>query len=244
VVLDPSPSTYSSVRQKPTASASPSPTPTATPSKNGLVTKSNGGHAIAPRSQVPGGPASSLHSALIALAIAVGALLILVLVVLLARKQLRRRRRRRLADPRARAVAAWHESIDLLTEAGLSDLSTLTSHEIVGLTDSRFGTEPAGHARAVSGAAEAAAYSTALLIRPEEADAAWAAERELRRQVNQQLSFGGRVSAWLRYHRNHPTPAPSGPASWADESKQREEVRARRRRKSGPARHRRGRRTH
>jgi hypothetical protein len=245
VVLDPSPSTYSSARQRPTAAASPSPSPTATPSKNGLVTKSNGGHAVAPRSPVPGGPGSSVRAVILGLLIAVGALLIVVLFVLLARKQLRRRRRRRLADPRARAVAAWHESIDLLTEAGLSDLSALTSHEIVGLTDSRFGAEPAGHARAVSGAAQAAAYSTALLIRPEEADAAWAAERELRRQVNQQLSFGARVSAWLRYHHTHATPAPSGPASWADESKQREQDRGRRRRTSrGPARHRRGRRMH
>jgi hypothetical protein len=245
VVLDAAPSTYSSARQKPTASASPPPSPTATPTRGGLVTKSNGGHAVAPRSQVPGGPGSSLQAALIALAIAVAALLVLVLGLLLARKQVRRRRRRRLADPRARAIAAWHESIDLLTEAGLPDLSTLTGHEIVRLTDDRFGADPAGSAGQVNAAAQAAAYSTALLIRPEDADAAWAAERELRRGVNQQLSFGGRISAWLHYHRSHPVHFTPGPSSWADESAQRQEDRKRRRRTSGePARYRRGRRMH
>lgn len=245
VVLDAAPSTYSSARQKPTASASPPPSPTASPTKGGLVTKSNGGHAVAPRSQLPGGSGSSLRAVVTALIIAIGALLVLVLALLLARKQVRRRRRRRLADPRARAVAAWHESIDLLTEAGLPDLSTLTGHEIVRLTDDRFGTEPAGSAGQVNAAAQAAAYSTALLIRPEDADAAWAAERELRRSVNQQLSFGGRISAWLRYHRNHAVHFAPGPPSWADESVQRQEDRKRRRRTSGePARYRRGRRMH
>jgi hypothetical protein len=243
VVLDAAPTTYSSVRQKPTATASPSPSPTLSPTKGGLVTKSNGGHAVAPRSQVPGGPGSSLRAVVVALIIAIAALLIVVLAGLLARKQVRRRRRRRLADPRARAVAAWHESIDLLTEAGLSDLSMLTGHEIVRLTDDRFGAEPAGSAGQVTAAAPAAAYSTALLIRPEDADAAWAAERELRRQVNQQLSFGGRVSAWLRYHRNHALQSPSGPASWVEESNQREQD-GKRRRRSEPARYRRGRRMH
>jgi hypothetical protein len=243
VVLDAAPTTYSSAHQRPTATASPSPSPTLSPTKGGLVTKSNGGHAVAPRSQVPGGHGSSLRAVVVALIIAIAALLIVVLAVLLARKQVRRRRRRQLADPRARAVAAWHESIDLLTEAGLSDLSVLTGHEIVRLTDDRFGAEPAGSVGQVNAAAQAAAYSTALLIRPEDADAAWAAERELRRQVNQQLSFGGKVSAWLRYHRNHAPQAPAGPASWADESKQRDQD-GKRRRRSEPARYRRGRRMH
>jgi hypothetical protein len=245
VVLDAAPTTYSSVRQKQTASASPSPSPTASPSKGGLVTKSNGGHAVAPRSQVPGGPGSSLRAVVTALIIAIAALIVLVVALLLARKQVRRRRRRRLADPRARTVAAWHESIDLLTEAGLPDLSMLTGHEIVRLTEDRFGAEPAGSAGQVNAVAQAAAYSTALLIRPEDADAAWAAERELRRGVNQQLSFGARISAWLRYHRHHAVHFAPGPSSWADESMQRQEDRKRRRRTSGePARYRRGRRMH
>ena len=125
----------------------------------------------------------------------------------------------------------------MLTEAGLPDLTTLTGLEIVELTGTRFGPDPAGHAGEVNAAAGAAAYSTAVLIGPEDADSAWAAERLLRRQVNQQLSPRERLTAWLRYHRTRPVRLPSGPESWALETERRVEARKKAKSKGRHRRH-------
>jgi hypothetical protein len=224
MILDAAPSTYSSARETPTVAASASPSPTATPTQNELLTKSNGGHAVAPKSHVPAGPQSSIRTAVATLIIVFATLLVLVLVVLLLRKQLRRRRRRRLSDPRARALAAWQESIDLLSEAGLPDLTSLTGTEIGALTEGQFGAEPADEVGHLSATAGAAAYST-MVISPEQADEAWASERVLRRQVRQQLPFGARLTYWLRYHRSRPPRTPAGPKSWVAEAAQREQTR-------------------
>jgi hypothetical protein len=218
MVLDAAPSSVSNARASSSAAASPSPTPTSSPTQNVLITKSNGGHAIAPKSDVPAGPGASHKALVIALLITFGALVLAALVLLLLRKGMRRRRRQRDPDPRARVVGAWRESIDVLTEAGLPDLTNLTSTEIAGLTGAQFGADPGSQVSYIGQTANSAAYSTALLVGPQDADAAWQAEKALRRQVNRQLGFGGRFAAWLRYHRNPHVEVIEGPRSWATES--------------------------
>jgi hypothetical protein len=218
VVLDAAPSSVSNARASSSAAASPSPTPTSSPTQNVLITKSNGGHAIAPKSEVPAGPGASHKALVIALLITFGALVLAALLLLLLRKGLRRRRRQRDPDPRARVVGAWRESIDVLTEAGLPDLTNLTSTEIAGLAGAQFGADPGSQVSYIGQTANSAAYSTALLVGPQDADAAWQAEKALRRQVNRQLGFGGRFAAWLRYHRNPHVEVIEGPRSWATES--------------------------
>ncbi len=242
VVLDAAPSTYSSTRHPPSVTASAPPSPTTPPSQNALVTKSNAGHAVAPKSSVPGGPSSSLRAVVLSLIVAFAALILVLLVVLVARKQVRRRRRHRLPDPRARALAAWAESIDLLTEAGLPDLTALTGTEIVALAGERFGPDSAGPAGQVSGTATAAAYSSTLLVTDQDADAAWAAQGALRKRVRGGLGARERLRSWLRYHRNRPASQLPGPESWAAASAERSRTRARRGRSR--ARHRRGGRGH
>jgi hypothetical protein len=156
---------------------------------------------VAPKSAVPHGRHAAPTTLLVVVLWVIVAVIALLLLVLLVRKRLRRRRRRRLNDPARRAVAAWHESIDVLSEAGLPPLTAMTGDEIAELAGDQFGPEPATHASFIGRTAGAAVYSTALLVRPEDADAAWAAERELRRHVNRRLGPGGRLRAWLRYSR-------------------------------------------
>jgi hypothetical protein len=160
-------------------------------------------------------PGVSHRTLVLVLIIVIGALLVAALVLLMSRKYLRRRRRQRYPDPRARAVGAWRESIDVLTEAGLPDLTNLTSDEIRTVTGEQFGGDPAEQVGYLGSTANAAVYSTALLVGPQEADAAWAAERQLRRQVNRQLGVRGRFTAWLRYHRTPHQVRTPGPESWA-----------------------------
>jgi hypothetical protein len=71
------------------------------------------------------------------------------------------------------------------------------------------------------------------VITRESADEAWAAERELRRELGRTLSPRQRVTAWLRYHRNRPPVHVAGPASWADAARARETQRRSRRRRRG-----------
>lgn len=217
-VLDASPGTYSNAHVEPSAAASPSPTPTSTPTQNALITKSNNGHAIAPKSQTPDHVGASHRGLVITLVVVFGALLLGLLILLLLRKSLRRRRRQSSPDPRLRALGAWQESIDVLTEAGLPDLTNLTGREIAELTGSQFGPEPQSHAGYIGHTANTAAYSTRLLVSPADADAAWQAERALRQQVGRQLGLRGRVAAWLRYHRTQDVDRTAGPQSWATDA--------------------------
>lgn len=221
VVLDGSPGTYSSSHVEPTAAASLTPTPSSTPTQNALITKSNNGHAVAPKSATPHSPGASQRGLVITLLSTFGALLVALLLLLTLRKSTRRRRRQRSPDPRLRAIGAWRESIDVLTEAGLPDLTNLTSAEIAALTGSQFGPDPASQAGYLGHAANTAVYSTALLVSPQDADAAWEAERALRRQVNRQLGPRGRFGAWLRYHRKRDVEFGAGPESWAAEAVER-----------------------
>jgi len=98
-------------------------------------------------------------------------------------------------------LGAWHESLDVLAESGLADLTNLTSSEIVMATGDRFGAEPARHAAYLGQAANAAIYSSSIWVGPAEADAAWVAHTTLRRLVRRRLGVGARLAAGLRFHR-------------------------------------------
>ena len=208
VVLDPSPATYGAQKTSPGASARPSPSPTPTVTPNGLVTQSSNGNAVAPKSST--GDSSTISPTswtvlIIAIVLASGALVLLLLVL---RKRLRVRRRRRSRDPRRRLVGAWQEGLDVLVEAGLPDLSTLTSAEVADRTQLQFGDETAVQARYLGDSANAAIFSPASRIGDTDADAAWRAEAVLRRAVRGRLSWPQRVSAQLRYHRPQVRPRP------------------------------------
>jgi hypothetical protein len=221
VVLDPSPGTYSS-QTPPHASAIPSPSPSPSPSKNALVTHANnGGNAVAPPSHTP--HAKNVSGIAIAVIVLIGLVLfaVLVLCFLLARKQVRLRRRRRGGDPRRRLLGAWQESLDVLVESGLPDLTTATTAEVAQATEARFGDDPAQRVRFVGDAANVAIFSPTSWIGPEDADAAWQAQSQLTKAVRRELGLRDRFGAHLRYNQPRRAKAGAGPESWAEEAKSR-----------------------
>ena len=216
VVLDASPTLYSQNPQQTESAAAPPSSKSVPPSQNALVTQNDNGHAVAKKSPVPSTSSAPNEALLVALLVAIGVLLFALLLVLVSRKRVRAARRRRSPDPRTRLIGAWQESLDVLSEAGLPELTTLTSSEIADLTDEQFGAESGERTRALGTAANAVAYSVATVIAPAEADAAWSQQRTLRKAVRRQLGVRGRMAASLRYHRPKQAERPTSPASWAD----------------------------
>jgi hypothetical protein len=214
VIVDPSPSSYSDAQQQANAGAEPSPTPTTTPTQNALITTSNGGHAVAPKSSVPHSGAIGRSGLVIGIATAAAAVVLLLLLAPTLRRRVRARRRRRFPDPRRRLLGAWHESLDMLTESGMPELTHLTSAEIAAATEVQFGTETAFHAAYLGQAANTVVYSSTSAIGPAVADAAWRSHGTMRRLVRRELGVRGRLAAGLRYHRPKARRV-TGPASWA-----------------------------
>lgn len=215
VVLDSAPARFSNAN-KPTESGAPPPSSSAAPpSQNALITQGNAGHAVAPNSRVPHTSITSTHALLVAVLVALALLVLVILVVLLTRKPLRAARRRRAPDPRAGVIGAWRESLDVLAEAGMPDLSTLTSHEVAALTIEQFGSDAGAGAAALGAAANAVTYSTSTRIDAADAEAAWAQHRALRKIVYRRLGVRGRLAAALHYHRSGHTVSPVSPDSWA-----------------------------
>ncbi len=202
VVLDVAPGRYAATAQEPGAGAASSSSTSALPSRNALVTSASGGHAVAGKSRVPDTTSSPGHGLLVALLIASAALAVALLLALGSRKQVRAARRRRAEDPRTRLLGAWQESMDMLTEAGLPELTTSTSAEIALLAGEQFGPTPGEQAAALGRSANAVAYSSRTVVHPADVERAWAAHRVLRHSVRQQLGWRRRVLATMRYHRS------------------------------------------
>jgi hypothetical protein len=201
VVLDPAPSRYATTEAQPSVGVSRTPSPSKSPSQAALVTEANGGHAVAPKSGValthrPHRPLSLLLVVPLALIV----LALLVVLVLLGRRWLRLFRRRRVPDARLRVISAWQETLDVLTESGLGDLTTMTGAEVGKAAAEAFGAEPAERVRTVAGAADQAAFSQQSVLVAKDADEAWQAHSELRRQVRRGLPLSERVRSQLRYN--------------------------------------------
>jgi hypothetical protein len=215
VVLDGAPAKFSANAKQTESGAAPPSSSSAPPSQNALITQGGNGNAVAPKGKVPHSTATPTHALVIALAVAIGVLLVLLLVVLLSRKRLRAARRRRVPDPRLRVVGAWQESLDRLAEAGLADLSALTSAEVAARVGEQFGPDVAADTAALGSAADAVTYSSAPGIDAAVAEDAWRRHRNVRTQVGRRLGLRGRLAAGLRYRRIGRTVArPVSPASW------------------------------
>jgi hypothetical protein len=222
VVLDPSPGTYSGKTPPQSAGASPSPSPSPSPSQTALLTHSNnGGHAVAPKSRGPHATGLSPLALLAIVLVSIVLAAVLIVALLLARKAVRARRRRRSRDPRRRLLGAWQESLDVLVEAGLPDLTHLTGAEVATTTGARFGDEPAAQARYLGDAANVAIFSPRSRVVPADADAAWHAQASLSRAVRRRLRWRERIRARLRYHHPKRVRAQAGPTSWAAAAKAR-----------------------
>lgn len=214
VVLDAAPDRHGA-NQPQTASAAPqAPSSSAAPSQNALLTQSNNGHAVAPRSAVPTASTGTNKALVIGLIAIVALIVLAMLLVLVGRKPARAARRRRSPDPRTRVIGAWQETLDVLSEAGLPELSTHTSAEIARLTGDQFGVQSGAEAATLGSAANAAAYSARTMVTAEDAEAAWSRHRVLKKSVARQLDWRQRLAAGLRYHRPEQVRRPVSPASW------------------------------
>jgi hypothetical protein len=214
VVLDPAPGTYAG-QKPPDTGSSASQSPSSTPSPTALITQaSNQGHPPAPSSSIP--PAKGISATTIAAIVLIGlaGLAVLLVALLLLRKRLRAHRRRRPGDPRRRLLGAWQESLDVLVESGLPDLTNLTSREVAAATDARFGGESAEQARYIGDAANTAIFSPTSWVGAAEADAAWRAQAVLSKAVRRRLGWRDRIGAGLRYHRTKRIRPQIGPTSW------------------------------
>ncbi|MGI8677296.1 MAG: transglutaminase domain-containing protein [Jatrophihabitans sp.] len=236
VVLDASPDTYSSQKSSPSLSARPTPSQTPSSTPNALLTQnpSNGGNGVAKKSRVPGANDVSATSIVLIVIVVLIAAMVLAALAFVLRKRLRVRRRR-TGDPRRRLIGAWQESLDVLVESGLPDVTSLTSAEVAASTAEHFGDEPAMQARYLGDSANAAIFSPTTRIGQQAADAAWRAEIVLRKSVRRRLTFRERIGAGVRYHRTRKPRPLVGPSSWAAAAKARggTTTRARRTRKRG-----------
>lgn len=217
VVLDAAPSQYGQGKpqQSQGATTSNSPLPTRTPSE-AVISQNAGGHAVAPQSNLPDeAPVDGGTVLWAVLGLIIGVIVVLVALLLL-RKPVRAWRRRRRPTPRDSLLGAWHESIDVLAEAGLPPLDTLTSAEIATLTTSRFGAEPGARAADLGAMANAVVFSERTDVQDEQVAAAWQTHRALRRSVRRSLGRRDRLAAALRYHRHHRRKPPAAPTSWSD----------------------------
>ncbi|HEX2904980.1 MAG TPA: transglutaminase domain-containing protein [Jatrophihabitans sp.] len=212
VVLDPSPTRYADSNVQPSVGVSKTPTPSRTPSQAALVTQSDGGHAVAPKSVVQ---AAATHRGGWALVLVIPALVLaalaLVLLALLARRRVRLYRRRHESDARRRVITAWQETLDVLTESGLGDLRALTGSEVRQATGERFGNVPAEQVKLVAAAADQAAFSLQSVVLDRDAEQAWQAHTVLRRAVRRELPWRDRLLATLRYTSGRAPTRPPGP---------------------------------
>lgn len=238
VVLDGSPARLSNDTRPTESGAPPPPSSSAPPSQNALITQGDKGNAVAPKSAVPHSGTTPTHALLVALLVVTVVLLVVLLLLLLSRKRVRAARRKRSPDPRLRVIGAWQENLDVLAEAGLPDLTAMTSAEIAALTGEQFGAGPAAETASLGEAANAAAYQPSGDVAADEADLAWQRHRSVRSQIHRQLGVRGRVAAGMRYHRRTTAIDPVSPASWdSAERAARREDEPRRRRAAAGRRH-------
>jgi hypothetical protein len=196
VVVDPTPTAAGT---PPTESLSSSTTSTtAPPPTNAKTTAGQNGHALAPRVNVSGH--HSTTALLIALAVIAGVVVAAALALgwIVAGKRRRLRRRRDGETPIDRVVGAWHETLDALTEADMSDLAALTSDEVGESVRRRLGEPVAAHATRVGAVADVALFSSGASIDSADADEAWQEHDALRRSIHDSLGLRPRIRMTLR----------------------------------------------
>jgi hypothetical protein len=204
VVVDPTPTAAGT---PPTENLSSSTTSTtAPPPTNAKTTAGKNGHALAPRVNVSGH--HSTTALLIALAVIAGVVVVAALALgwIVAGKRRRLKRRREGETPIDRVVGAWHETLDALTEADMSDLAALTSDEVGASVRRHLGDPVAAHATRVGAVANVALFSSGASIDTAAADEAWDEHDALRRSIRDALGLRPRIWMTLRTAPRHRRP--------------------------------------
>jgi len=201
VVVDPTPTATGTPPTENLSTATTSTT--APPPTNAKVNAGQNGHALAPRVNASGHHSNT--GLLIAAAVIAGVIVVTALVFgwIIVGKQRRRKRRRYGDTPIDRVVGAWHETLDALTEAHLSDLAALTSDEVGQSVRQHFGEPVAAHATRVGAAANVALFSSGASINTAVADDTWSEHDALRRSMHDALGLRSRIRMALRTAPRH-----------------------------------------
>ncbi|HEX4220633.1 MAG TPA: transglutaminaseTgpA domain-containing protein [Acidimicrobiales bacterium] len=201
VVVDPTPTAAGT---PPTENLSSSTTSTtAPPPANAKTNAGTNGHALAPRVNVRGHHSDT--ALLIAVAVVAGVIIVagLALGWIIMGKRRRLKRRRDGETPIDRVVGAWHETLDTLTEADMSDLAALTSDEVGESVRRHLGQPVAAHANRVGAAANVALFSSGASIDTAAADEVWHEHDALRRSIHDTLGLRPRIRMTLRTAPKH-----------------------------------------
>jgi hypothetical protein len=199
VVLDPSPIRYAdATAPRSVGVQSATPTPSSAPATQALVTQASGGNAVAPKSTLTTSDHGSPNALYWLIPAGVAAIVVIALAGILIGKAGRRRRRRTRADPRARVIGAWQETLDLLDDAGLGDLAPFTGAEVTTASGERFGVASASAVAVLSTTANRALFSGREPIPADDAETAWRAQRDLRRALRRTMSARQRIATALR----------------------------------------------
>ncbi len=192
VVVDPTPA---SVRP-PVVPSSAAPTPTTTvPSPDVATNQAGAGHALAgPVTHHAGAAGSSPWLVVLLAVVAAGVLFAAQIRV----RSALRRRRRRTGDPARRVVGAWAESLDLLSERKVADLSALTASQVGDVVGDRYGPAARDHVTQIGTLADRAIFSTSGRFTDADAEACWRAYADLRRESLSGLAPAKRAVALLR----------------------------------------------
>lgn len=200
VICDPSPDAATAAAAPPPESVQ-SPATTVPPRTANVVPHISrlGGHAVAPHVEVRvphhGGPPAWL-----AVVLAIAGVLLLMLLAgpgqAYARRAVRRRWRRS-PDPAQLAVGAWLELLDGLDRCGMRTAGWATASEVAEEVGHHFGTELVPAVRDVGAAADRAVFSTTNSVGPDEANASWREQEELRKKIAAGLDRRQRLRSTL-----------------------------------------------
>ncbi|MDZ4825863.1 MAG: transglutaminase domain-containing protein [Actinomycetota bacterium] len=111
----------------------------------------------------------------LALGISAGVVIVLALVfpVSYRIRRARRRRRRRSGKPSERVLGAWHETLELLSEAAVPALAPLTASETADAARVRFGPRAASYTAAIGQSAEIVVFAPGVATTDADAAEAW-----------------------------------------------------------------------
>jgi hypothetical protein len=199
VVVDPTPDAATGTVTSPPDLAQ-APATTLPPRQANAVPRgeAQGGHALAKPSAVRV-PRSHPTPIWVLALVALSGLMLLVVIAGPGQAALRRRLRRRARrppDPGGLAVGAWLEVLDGLSQAGMETSVGATSSEVAAEAGIHFGADLRGPVAAVGALADRALYSTTP-IDHDEAERAWATERDVRNAVRSGLDRRQRARALL-----------------------------------------------
>jgi TgpA N-terminal domain/Transglutaminase-like superfamily len=200
VVVDPTPDAETGLSGPPPQQVQATPTTVKPPQANAVPRNEiAGGHAVAKPATVKIPKSHSLPVWLVALLIAVGIIVVVAALGpgLAAARRAARRQARHREEPAELAVGAWLELLDGLTQAGMVTAPGATSSEVAAEAGRHFGPDLVDPVYEIGTLADRAVCSLRDPPDGPSAQAAWEAQRGLRRTIHGRLERPQRARALM-----------------------------------------------